>query len=135
MTDLTVRFPYDQADKETQNLLKPFFKQSSEIIEVSFPNPRVNVLKIKTADYTLFVGKILAKDKPAYIELGKALADVLKDIEKGEIGQVPKMTITLNKSKIVDITFDWQTLQPFKKKADGWYTQWQDDEYVDFFAP
>jgi len=134
MPELSVRYPFEQADKETQNQLKPFFKQSSEIVEVSFPNPRVNLLKIVTVDYVLFVNRILPKDKQAYVDLGKTLADFFKEIKKGETGQVPKLLLTLDKTKIAIVGCDWEALTPFKKKADGWFVQWTDDEFVDFFS-
>lgn len=134
MSDLSVRFPFDSADKETQVKLKPFFKTSSPISEVSFPNSRVNVLKIVCHDFTLFVGRVNAKDKPAFIELGKTLADVFKEIQKGDIAKVPKMSVKLDKDKIATIEFDWENLLSFKKKAEGWFQEWSDDEYIDFFA-
>lgn len=134
MSDLSVRFPFDSADKETQVKLKPFFKTSSPITEVSFPNSRVKVLKIVCHDFTLFVGRINAKDKPAFIELGKTLADIFKDIQKGEVKQVPKMAVKLDKDKIAIIEFDWEDLITFKKKADGWFQEWSEEEFIDFFA-
>lgn len=134
MADLQVRYPFEQADKETQKSLKPFFKTQSEIVEVSFPNPRVNILKIVTLDYTLYVKRILPKDKEAYIDLGKTLADFFKEISKGEIGQVPKLSMNLDSDRIAVIKCDWEQLTPFKKKADGWFVQWSDDEFIDFFS-
>lgn len=133
MTELIFSFPYKAEDKTSKAALKTFSSQESRIIEVSFPNARLNVLKVVTDDYKLYVSKVSKTFLKEYCTLGKELASAFHGLSKGETKECPSMTLKLCK-EIATVQFNYEALVPFKMKADGWFVLQEEEVFFDFFA-
>jgi len=133
MSELILSYPYNTEDKTIKAAVKEFSANPSKIVEVSFPNKRLNVLKIVTNDYKLYVSKVKPKDKDAYIDLGKSLADIFVGMTIRETKELCSMTLKLNKN-IAVVEFDWSTLVSYKQRAEGWFCLLEDEVVHDFFA-
>lgn len=133
MSETIVKFPYALSDKAFKAETKPFFAGESRITSVSFPNKRLNLFKVCTVDYTLYISKVPKELMEAYKTFGKELAAVFGGMSKGDVQQVPTLYLTLNKN-IGNFRFDYDNLSSFKMKSEGWYVEEIETEYIDFFS-
>jgi len=128
----TIRFPLN-AEKETLSLLKTYSKTPSELIEISLPNTTVKALKIVTMDYTLYI-KVTKALEAELLRIGRELMTEFGQIPLKDTKQMPTISVTLDKTAIVKLAFDWDKLVNFKHKATGWYVREDEEIVIDFFS-
>ena len=132
----TLKIQYPYSAQPPASLLK-----ASRIVEVSFPNSRVNVFRIVTEDYELII-KMKNLSNSTEVEhvkdLGRTLAAFLQSVEPGQVGNINGLTLTLAKKNglaKVDIIEEGENVSnDVKCLCPGWYKVVLPEVFIDFFT-